>query len=130
VRVPSVSDTPPNRTPGTSRGPPGNRRSYLQVSGPGIASTYVWTEEEADRYRGPNWLTRIHCYPNRILDLYSDNGFLVIKWTRWRSPERPHDDHPQVDRYTMINLDQIVYLNAINYQDETYGIRVGLANTN
>jgi len=84
-------------------------------------------EEEAERHKWPNSGKGIAGYPNRLLDLYTDQGFLVIKWNRWKSPKRPHDAG-HVDVYTLINLSRIVYANLSDSGNGKYGLRLELAN--
>jgi hypothetical protein len=98
----------------------------LSVTGPTFSRNFVWTEEEAERQKGPNSEKDISRYPNKLLGLYTDKGFLVIKWNRWKSPTRPYDEK-HVDVYTMINLSQIVYLNVNDYGTGKYHLRIKLA---
>jgi len=100
----------------------------LSVSGPSLARTYVWTQEEAERHKGPKSEELTAHYPNRLLDLYTDDGFLVVKWNRWKSPKRPHDEG-SADVHTLINLSRIVYLNVNDRGNGKYHLRIELGKT-
>lgn len=102
----------------------------VSVAGPSLARDYVRTRQEAERSRGPRWKTLIADYPNRLLDLYTADGFLVIRWTRWEDPELSYETPPEpVEVHTFINLSQVVYCNVKAGDDGRSYLHIQLAKT-
>jgi len=87
------------------------------VSGPSVTSdVYTWTKEEAElrQYKGN--------LGNRILDLYTIQGALVIRWKPW--PKDGEDKYR--DTCTRINLDDVSYVNVIEREDGKYLLKIEL----
>ena len=102
----------------------------ISIAGPSLARDYVRGREAAERARGPRWRTRIADYPNKLLELYAADGFLVIQWTRWEDGELSYETPPEpVEVHTLINLSQVVYCNVIPGGDGRYRLRIELAKT-
>jgi hypothetical protein len=100
----------------------------VSVAGPSPARSYVRTRQAAERQRGPDWKTRIADYPNKLLDLYTADGFLVIQWTRWKDPETAYETPPEpVEVHTFINLSEVVFCNVKADDDGRYRLRIKLA---
>ena len=89
----------------------------ILMSGPSVTSNvYTWTKEEAElrQYKGD--------MGNRILELYTIQGALVLKWTPW--PKEGGDRYR--DTCTRINLDEVSYVNVTEREDGKYLLRIEL----
>jgi hypothetical protein len=87
----------------------------ILLSGPSVTSeVYTWTRDEAElrQYKGD--------LGNRIIALYTNQNTLVLKWNLW--PKEGDDKH--LDTCTLINLDEVSYVNIINRQDGKYSLRI------
>jgi len=85
---------------------------------------YAWHANVAELFKTPGASPQSPTYPNKLVELYTQDGYLHIKSDRWAPLKYGGAMH---ETHTLINLSQVVYINVFEGDNDMVRLRIGLA---